>query len=48
MLQVCIEKEAKIEVATNSINMVFEDENTDAILLVDASSAFNSLKRELF
>ena len=30
------------------MNMVYEDENTDAILLVDPSNAFNSLNRQLF
>ena len=28
--------------------MTYEDENTDAILLVDASNAFNSLNRQSF
>ena len=47
-LQVCCGQEADIEAAVHSMNMMYEDENTDAILLVDASNTFNSLNRQLF
>ena len=30
------------------MNMMYEDEGTDAILLVDASNEFNSLNRQSF
>ena len=39
-LQVCAGQEARNEAAIHSINM-YEDENTDAILLVDAGDTFN-------
>ena len=47
-LQICVGQEAGIEAAIHSINMMYEDENTDAILLVDASNAFSSLNRQSF
>ena len=47
-LQVCAGQDAGIEAAVYSINMIYEDENTDAILLVDASNALNSLNRQSF
>ena len=47
-LQVCAGQEAGIKAAIHSMNMIYEDENTDAILLVDASNAFNSLNRQSF
>ena len=34
--------------AIYSMNMMYEDENADAILLVDASNAFNLLNRQSF
>ena len=39
----CKRQEADIEATVHSVNMMYEDENTDAILLVDSSYAFNSL-----
>ena len=47
-LQACDGQEAGIEAAIHSMNMMYEDESTDAILLVDASNAFNSLNRQFF
>ena len=46
--QVCAGQEAGIEAAIYSMNMMYEDENTDVILLVDAINAFNSLNRQSF
>ena len=46
-LQVCAGQEAGIK-AIHSMNMMYEDKNTDAILLVDAINVFNSLNRQLF
>ena len=45
-LQVFAGQEAGIEAAIHSTNMMYEDENTDGILLVNASNAFNSLNRQ--
>ena len=39
---------ARIEPSIHSMNMMYEDENTNAILLVDVSNAFNSLNRQSF
>ena len=33
------------EVAIHSMKEIFDDEQTDAVILVDASNAFNSLNR---
>lgn len=43
-LQVCAGQEAGIEAAFHSVNSIYNDGNNDAVLLVDASNAFNSLK----
>ena len=45
-LQVCAGQEAGIKTAIRSMNMMYEDENPDGSLLVDASNAFNSLNRQ--
>ena len=47
-IQVCAGQEAGIESAIHSMNMMHEDENTDAILPVDGSNAFNYLNRQSF
>ena len=47
-LQVCAGQEGGTEAAIHSMNMMYEDENTDVILLDDASNAFNSLSRRSF
>ena len=47
-LQVCAGQEAGIEAAVHLLNSMYNDENNDAVLLVDASNAFNSLNREVF
>ena len=44
----CAGQEAEIETAIHSMNMKYEDENTDVILLVDATKTFNSLNRQSF
>ena len=41
-------QEAGIEAAIHSMNMLYEDEYTDAVLLVDACNAFSSLNRQSF
>ena len=40
--------DTRIEAAIHSMNMMYEDENIDAILLVDVRNAFNSLNRQYF
>ena len=47
-LKVCAGLEAGIEAAIHSMNMMYEDEGTDAILLVDERNEFNSLNRQSF
>ena len=48
MLQVRAGQEVSIEAAFYSMNMIYEDENTGAILLADPSNAFSSLNRQSF
>ena len=45
-IQLCAGQESGCEAAIHALNQIFEDPNTDAVLLVDASNAFNSLNRE--
>ena len=47
-LQVCAGQEAGIEAAVYALNSMYNDENNDAVFLVDPSNAFNSLNRETF
>ena len=44
-LQVCARQEVGIEGAIHSMNMTYEDDNTNAIWLADAKNVFNSLNR---
>ena len=44
-LQLCCGQDAGCEAAVHAMRTVFEAEDTDAILLVDASNAFNNLNR---
>jgi hypothetical protein len=46
-LQLCAGQEAGCEAAIHAINQMFEADNTDAILLVDADNAFNRLNRSV-
>ena len=47
-LQLCTGQPADVEAAIHVINDMFEEEQTDGILLVDASNAFNSINRKVF
>ena len=47
-LRVCAGQEAGIEPAVHAVNSMYNDENNDAVLLVEASNAFNSLNRGVF
>ena len=44
--QLCAGQVAGLEAAVHAMNSVFEDVETEAVLLVDASNAFNSLNRQ--
>ncbi|CAM1325038.1 Uncharacterised protein r2_g3392 [Pycnogonum litorale] len=44
-LQVCADQEAGIEAAVHSMRQIYEDNETEAVVLVDASNAFNSVNR---
>ena len=46
-LQLCAGQEAGAEAAVHAIRTLFQDESTDAALLVDASNAFNRLNRKV-
>ena len=46
-LQLCCGQDAGCEAAVHAMRAVFEADNTDGILLVDASNAFNNLNRQV-
>ena len=46
-LQLCAGQETGAEAAVHVIRTIFQDESTDAALLVDASNAFNRLSRQV-
>ena len=41
--QLCVGLPSGCEAAIHALNELFEDDNTEGVLLVDASNAFNSL-----
>ena len=45
-LQLCAGQEAGCEAAVHALRRMFDDENTEGVLLVDASNAFNNLNRQ--
>lgn len=45
-LQLCGGHEAGSEAAVHAMQAIFEDSDTDAVMLVDASNAFNNLNRQ--
>ena len=45
-LQVCAVQEAGSKVAIHAIYNVYQQDETEALLLVDAHNAFNSIKRK--
>ncbi len=44
-LQLCGGQIAGIEAAVHAVRSTFQDENTEGVLLVDASNAFNVVNR---
>ena len=46
-LQLCAGQKAGCEAAAHAMRSIYEEEETDAVLLVDASNAFNSLNRKV-
>ena len=44
-LQVCAGLRSGSEAAVHAVHSIFEEEETDAVLLIDASNAFNPLNR---
>ena len=47
-LQVCAGHEAGSEAAIHAIRNIFSQDETEAVLLIDAANAFNSINREAF
>ena len=47
-LQLCAGQKSGCEAAAHAMADIFSEEETDAVLLVDASNAFNSLNRKAF
>ena len=47
-LQVCDSHKAGYEAAIDAMHSIFSKEETEAVLLIDASNAFNSANRNLF
>ena len=45
-LQLCAGQKAGCEAAAHAMKEIFEEEETDAVLFIDASNAFNSINRE--
>jgi hypothetical protein len=45
--QLCAGQDAACEAGIHAMRGIFEDETTEAVLLVDASNAFNSLNRQV-
>ena len=45
-IQVCAGQKAGCEAAAHAMREIFEEEETDAVLFIDASNAFNSINRK--
>ena len=45
-LQLCAGQKSGCEAAAHAMRMIFQEEETDAVLLIDASNAFNCLNRK--
>ena len=47
-LQVCTGQDAGCEAAVYAILPIFDQDESEAVLLIDASNAFNSVNRNVF
>ena len=47
-LQVCAGHEAEFESLIHAMRAVYEEQSAEAVLLVEASNAFNSINRNAF
>ena len=47
-LQTCAGLKGGVEASIHAMRHIFEDQNTEAMLLIDASNAFNALNRKAF
>ena len=47
-LQVCAGQDAGCESLIHAMQTIYEDQSAEAVLLVDASNAFNSINRNVF
>ena len=47
-LQVCTGHDAGCEAAMHAMHSIFDEENTEAVLLIDAGNAFNAVNRKVF
>ena len=45
-LQLCAGQKAGCEAAAHAMREIYQEAETDGVLLIDASNAFNSLNRE--
>ena len=45
-LQLCAGQNAGCEAAVHAMSSIFQEENTEAMIFVDASNAFNNLNRQ--
>ena len=46
-LQLCVRQHAGYEVAVHSLSSMFSEDDSDAILLVDADNVFNRINRNV-
>jgi len=47
-LQVCAGQEGGCEAAVHAMRSIFDDDETEAVLMIDASNAFNAVNRQVF
>ena len=46
-LQLSAGQDAEVEAVVHSVHDIFSEENTEAVLLIDAGNAFNSINRKV-